>query len=115
MVDPFNYGTSPLNPGLKILVILIFIVGTVYFYKARHRYGGELGKVINRLFIAGILGVASFGFRYAGDLFAVWKWGESLMYVLFGLANVYAVWPLLVFARGAQPKQPQVRATPASE
>ncbi len=114
-MDLFNYQTSPLNPGLKILVPLIFLLGTLYFFKARQQYGGELGKVINRLFYAGILGVLSNGFRYAGDLVVLWKWGESLMYLLFGLASLYAVWPLLVFARGVQQKQPQPKAAPASQ
>lgn len=113
-MDLFNYATSPLNPGLKILAVLLFLVGTVYFFIARKRYGGELGKVINRLCLVGVLGILSYAFRYAGDLITLWKWGESLMYLLFGLASIYAVWPLLAFARGVQQQQTQAKAAPAS-
>jgi hypothetical protein len=39
------------------------------------------------------------GFRYAGDVLVVWKWGESLGFLVFGLVNLYAVWPLVTFIR----------------
>ena len=34
-----------------------------------------------------------------GDILVVWKWGESVGFLLFGLFNVYAVWPLVTFIR----------------
>jgi len=103
-----NYKVSFLNPLLKIIVPLIFLFGAYYFYRARNAYGGEMGKVVRRLAFAGVIGFFAMSLRYAGDLFSVWKWGESLGYLVFGIANVYAVWPLLTFlTKSPQPAKKQ--------
>ncbi len=97
--DLLNYGVSILNPALKLLVPLLFLYGTYEFYKSRQEYGGEIGKVVQRLFVAGIVGILANGFRYAGDALITWKWGESTGFLIFGLVNIYAVWPLVAFIR----------------
>jgi hypothetical protein len=101
--DLLNYPKSVINPILKIIVPLIFLFGAYYFYRARNAYGGELGKVVRRLAIAAFIGFLASVIRYAGDLMVVWKWGESLGYLVFGIASVYAVWPLLTFIQSPQP------------
>ena len=94
----FNYKTSILNPLLKIITPVLFLVATYYFYRARSLYQGELGKVVRRLIAASMMGALANFFRYGADIwFTNLKWGESLMYMLFGLVSVYAVWPLLTF------------------
>jgi hypothetical protein len=103
-----SYPKSFLNPLLKIIVPLIFLFGAYYFYRARNAYGGELGKVVRRLALAGFIGFLASVIRYAGDLVVLWKWGESLGYLVFGIANVYAVWPLLTFLT----KSPQPASKP---
>lgn len=99
-MDLLNYKTSFLNSALKILVPLIFLAGSVYFYNIRNKYKGELGKVVRRLVIAGIFGFLANAFRYSADIwFSNLKWGESIGYLLFAAANVYTVWPLLTFGQ----------------
>jgi hypothetical protein len=99
-MDLFNYKTSFLNSGLKLLVPLIFLVGTIFFFSLRNKYQGEIGTVVRRLVIAGVFGILANFFRYGADIWwADLKWGESIGYVLFAAANVYAVWPLLTFGR----------------
>jgi hypothetical protein len=56
--------------------------------------------VVQRLFIAGLVGFLANGFRYAADVLHVsWKWGESVGFLIFGLVNLYAVWPLMRFGQ----------------
>ncbi len=97
--DLLNYSKSFLNPALKILVPLVFLYAAYYLYQSRQKYGGALGQVIRRLALAALVGFLAMGFRYVGDIVTVtWKWGESLGYLALGLANLYAVWPLLAYA-----------------
>lgn len=97
--DLFNYKVSILNPLTKLLVLMVFMVSTFFFYNAREKYRGELGKVVNRLFIAGIIGSLAMFIRFSGDYINYWKWAESLGYAALCIANIYAVWPLLAFTR----------------
>ena len=97
--DLFNYKVSILNPLTKLFVLLIFVTGTFFFNKARGKYRGEVGKVVHRLFIAGICGSLAMFIRFTGDFINYWKWGESLGYAAFTLANIYAVWPLITFTK----------------
>jgi hypothetical protein len=100
MIEIFNYKESFLNPLLKLIVPLIFLLGTYYFYQARNQYEGELGKVVNRLFWAGLMGFLANLFRFSADYITVsFKWGESLFFLLFALVNIYAAWPLVTFMR----------------
>lgn len=107
-----NYQVSILNPLLKVIVPFLFLIGAFYFSRARDQYGGELGKVVGRLAFASIVGFLAMTLRYLGDLVALWKWGESLGYLVFGLANVYAVLPLVTFVtkmpRADKPASSQV-------
>jgi hypothetical protein len=98
--DILNFKVSILNPALKLIVPFIFLWGVYYLYHARNQYQGELGKVVRRLAIAGAIGCLAFFFRYGADIwFTALKWGESLFMLAFGIANIYAVWPLLTFMR----------------
>jgi cell division protein FtsW (lipid II flippase) len=97
--DLFNYKVSVLNPLTKLMVLVIFLIGTYFFYNAREKYRGELGKVVRRLFMAGVIGSLAMFVRFTGDYINYWKWMESLGYAALCLANIYAVWPLLTFKR----------------
>jgi hypothetical protein len=79
-----------------------FLVGAYFFYRARNQYSGEMGKVVRRLVFVGVIGFLASAVRYAGDILVLWKWAESLGYVIFGIANVYAVWPLLTYVMKTQ-------------
>lgn len=102
--DFLNYKVSILNPALKLIVPLIFLWATYYLYRARNQYQGEIGKVVRRLAIAGAIGFLATFFRYSADMwFQSLKWGESLFFLAFGIANIYAAWPLLTFMRQVEP------------
>ena len=111
--DLLNYKVSILNPALKLIVPLIFLLGTYYLYRARSQYEGELGKVVRRLAFAGVVGTLACFFRFGADYwFSSLKWGESLFFLAFGIANVHAAWPLLTFMRDLDPAPK--KAKPAS-
>ncbi|MBI9051067.1 MAG: hypothetical protein JEZ00_16720 [Anaerolineaceae bacterium] len=97
----FNYKTSLLNPALKLILPFIFLYGAYSFYQARNQYSNELKKLMSVLAFAGFVGFLATLFRYLGDVFTVWKWGESLAFLLFGFASIYATWqaigPLAMF------------------
>jgi hypothetical protein len=99
--DLLNYGKSFLNPALKMLVPLIFLVGTFYAYRAVRRYPGEISKLMWALVLVGVTGFLANLFRYLGDVITLWKWAESIGNLFFGLANLYAAWyaagPLVKF------------------
>ena len=93
IADLFNFSKSFLNPALKVLVPLLFLWGTYYAYRAVRRYPGEIGKLMWALIVVGVVGFLANLFRYLGDVITVgWKWGESVGFLLFGIANLYAAW-----------------------
>lgn len=100
--DIFNYSTSFLNPALKLLVPLLFLGGTYYAYRAGRRYPGEIRKLMWIMLGVGAAGFLANLFRYLGDVLAIsWKWGESVVFLVLGLVNLYAAWyaasPLVKF------------------
>jgi hypothetical protein len=104
--DFLDYNTSPLNPALKILAILVFLVIGVIFYKIRGKYGGKVQIFINYLFLFSLsMAVASviryfghgteFGFTTDYSL----KWFQSLAYIFAGGFLVCAARTLLTLFR----------------
>jgi hypothetical protein len=114
--DIFNYKASFLNPALKLIVAFVFVWGAYYLYQARNQYQGEIGKVVRRLMIAGIIGSLACFFRFGADIwFSSLKWGESLFFLAFGIANAYAAWPLLTFMRRTGPELKDAKIETASK
>jgi hypothetical protein len=103
MPTMLNYKVSFLNPALKLIVPFIFLYGAYCFYQARREYGNELKKLMTVLAMTGVVGFLATLFRYLGDIVPMWKWGESLGFLLFGIACVHASWyaagPLTLFVR----------------
>jgi hypothetical protein len=101
--DFFNYKTSILNPVLKFIAPFILLYGVYFFYKARKMYSYELKKLMTLLMVTGIFGFLATLFRFLGDYLTMWKWGESLAFLVFGLVSVYSAWqaagPLSSFVR----------------
>jgi hypothetical protein len=92
-LDLFNYSKSFLNPALKLLILLLFLGGTYYAYRAARRYQGEISKLMRALMLVGGVGFLANLFRYLGDVMTLsWKWGESVGFFVFGLVNLYAAW-----------------------
>ncbi|OPY85060.1 MAG: hypothetical protein A4E65_00198 [Syntrophorhabdus sp. PtaU1.Bin153] len=88
----FSYYSSPLNGLLKILVILLFAIGTWYFYKATQRFGGNIQKIARFLTVGGIFGCLAALFRFLGDYNVQDKWVESLGGILFALVSLFVAY-----------------------
>jgi hypothetical protein len=83
-----SYTHSILNPLIKLAAIVLFILAVYYFYRCRLLYGGKL-KVIATLFtMGGIVGVLASAFRYAGDYFESWKWGETIFFLALAIITL---------------------------
>lgn len=83
-----SYYDSPLNTLLKILIIILFAVGTWYFYQAGKRFGGNLQKIARLLMWGGIFGCIAGLFRLLGDYNIQDKWVESLGGLMFALVSL---------------------------
>lgn len=82
-------GTQNLiSPLIKALVTVLFAAGTVLFYQAYLRYGGNLKKITVPLVISGIAGTLAAAFWFAGDLYASWKWAESVFLLLLAVFSL---------------------------
>lgn len=99
-IEILSYYTSILNPLLKILIILIFAIGTWYFSNARKKFGGNLGKIALLLMCGGIFGTLAAVFRFLGDYNVQDKWVESLGGLLFALVSLLVAY--LVYTRFAE-------------
>lgn len=96
-IEILSYPSSFLNPLLKAIVPVIFAVGTIFFYQAYTSYGGNLKKIALFLLFAGIAGTLAAGFRYLGDFFISWKWGESVFLLIFAIVSILVAY--LVYTR----------------
>ncbi|WP_292469618.1 hypothetical protein [Methanolobus sp.] len=93
----FDYSTSPLNPGLKILTTLLFFVVAIIYYDARTKYGGAVRNFISLLLVFALLFAMSSLFRYFGhgtdfgftNDYSL-KWLQSLFLMLSSLFYVLA-------------------------
>jgi hypothetical protein len=87
-VEILDFTKSFLNPLLKLIIAIVFAIGTVMFYQAYTRYGGNLKKIAFYLMCGGITGFIACLFRVMGDFFSQWKWGESLLFLIFALISL---------------------------
>lgn len=87
-----SYYDSPLNGFLKILIIVLFAIGTWYFYKAGKRFGGNLQKIAQFLVWGGIFGCLAAVFRLLGDYNVQNKWVESIGGFLFACISLFVAY-----------------------
>lgn len=93
----FDYSISPLNPGLKILIALLFFIVAIIYYDARTKYGGEVQNFISLLFVFALLFAMASLFRYFGhgtDFgftkdYSL-KWLQSLFLMFSSLVYIFA-------------------------
>jgi hypothetical protein len=78
MMEILSYNTSILNPLLKLIIFLLFLTTALLFYRCHQKYGGILGKVSTLLALGALAGALAAAFRYQGDFFVQYKWGESV-------------------------------------
>ena len=100
VIELFSYKTSILNPLLKIAVIVMFAIGTWYFYQAQRKFKGNIGNIARALMWGGLAGFVGAGFRLLGDVFIEFKWIESTGAFLFACASVYVAY--IVYMRFAE-------------
>ncbi|TAJ45396.1 hypothetical protein CUJ86_01245 [Methanofollis fontis] len=70
----------------------MFLAGTYLFYQAQNKYGGNLKKIATFLMWGGVTGFIATAFRYGGDYFAQYKWGESTLFLLFALISLFVAY-----------------------
>ena len=87
-----SYYTSVLNPLLKLLVLVMFIIGTWYCYRAWKRYGGNLKIIAGALMCGGVAGCIGAGARFLGDFLVQFKWLESTGAIIFALVSFIVAW-----------------------
>ena len=83
-----SYQTSVLNPLLKLAVLVLFAVSFWYFWRCRKMYGGILHRVATLVLIGSAAGMLASAFRYEGDLYTQFKWGESIMDLILALITL---------------------------
>jgi hypothetical protein len=98
MNDLFNYDTSWLNPGLKVLSVVLFIVVAYGYIRARRMYAGDLLRFFSIAVLMGIVGAVAAVVRYYdhGLMFGFTKelslkWFQSLGAVAQAIIFVVAV------------------------
>jgi hypothetical protein len=77
-----SYDTSILNPFLKLLIVALFILSAWFFYRCRKVYGGILFQISTLLLIGAMVGALAALFRFQGDFYTQFKWGESIFDVI---------------------------------
>jgi cbb3-type cytochrome oxidase subunit 3 len=86
-IQLLSYDNSILNPLLKILIIILFAIGTWYFYRAGKQFGGNLRNIARLLMWGGIFGCIAALFRLLGDYNIQDKWVESASGLLFAIIS----------------------------
>jgi hypothetical protein len=108
MIELLNYDTSWLNPALKIINVIIYIIVVFGYFKARRYYSGDLHKGFTILAWVGLVAMLATLFRYFdhGLMFGFTKefslkWFQSLGVVIQAVLYVSAArW----FAKGLIPE-----------
>lgn len=83
VIEILSYNTSVLNPALKLLIIILFIIAAWLFYRCRQKYGGILRQVSTLLLAGAVAGALASLFRFEGDFYVQYKWGESVLDLAF--------------------------------
>ena len=64
MNDLFNYDTSWLNPGLKVLSVVMFLVVAFAYVRARRMYAGDLYRFFSVVILMAAVGAIAAVVRY---------------------------------------------------
>ncbi|MDD1694602.1 MAG: hypothetical protein LUQ71_07745 [Methanoregula sp.] len=92
VIEIISYKSSILNPLLKLIIFMMFAIGTWYYYRAWKKYGGNLKVIAGALMCGGIAGCIGAGARFLGDFLVEFKWFESTGTIIFALVSVYVAW-----------------------
>lgn len=92
-----DYTTSPLNPALKFLVFLLFIVVVIIYLDTRRKIGGDIHRFIDYLFFFSLCMTLGSLFRYFGhgtdfgfsSDYSL-KWFQSIAYLCGTICLIFA-------------------------
>ena len=88
VIELLSYKESFLNPLFKIVIFILFLISVYYFYRCHLRYGGKLQIIANLLMLGGVAGCMAWLFRYEGDFYSQWKWGESILTLILAIISL---------------------------
>lgn len=88
VIELFSYKDSYLNPLCKLIILALFLISVYYFYRCRLIYGGKLQLVATLLLLGGVAGCMAWLFRYVGDFYSQWKWGESVLTLALAIISL---------------------------
>jgi hypothetical protein len=86
--DILSYPTSILNPFMKLLSVILFVIAVYFFYRCCLIYGGKLRVIAILLYVGGIAGILASVFRFAGDYLTTWKWLESTFFLALAIITL---------------------------
>jgi len=89
VIEVLSYKASSLNPLFKCLIIILYIIGTWFFYLAWRKYGGNLKIIAGALMCGGIAACIGAGARFLGDYLIQFKWMESTGAIIFALVSLF--------------------------
>jgi len=67
LTDLFDYATSPFNPALKLVVVILFIAVACIYWDTRRKFGGSVRLFLDYLLLFAVFMAAGSLFRYFGD------------------------------------------------
>jgi len=91
-VEIVSYYHSIFNHLLKLIIFIMFAIGTWYYYRAWKQFGGNLKNVAFALMCGGIAGCIGAGARFLGDYLIDFKWLESTGALVFALVSVFVAY-----------------------
>jgi len=110
MMDLLDYATSPLDPALKILIVLLFAAAFLIYLDTRKFFGGNVRSFIDILCLFTLFMALGSLFRCFGDGTAFGftgdyslKWFQSIAYLAASVFYILAARRLLTLFPGAEP------------
>ncbi|HWQ67090.1 MAG TPA: hypothetical protein VN372_09480 [Methanospirillum sp.] len=105
-IDLVDYATSPLNPALKIIVFLLYVIVICIYLDTRKKFGGKMQVIIDLLLLFSLCMAAGSLLRYFGhgiefgftEDYSL-KWFQSLAYLAGAGCYIFAAYNLLTLFR----------------
>lgn len=88
VIEILSYSNSVLNPTLKVLILVGFILAALILIRCWKWYGGLLQNISFLLMIGSSAAILSAAMRLLGDYYTQFKWGESTFDLIFALITL---------------------------
>ena len=92
VIEILSFKSSILNPLLKLLIFILYAIGTWYCYLAWKKYGGNLKAIAGALMCGGIAACIGAGARFLGNFLIQFKWLESTGAIIFALVSLFVAY-----------------------